>query len=532
MSGSSDEQIRSDRTKSAATLKPAYDFIVCGSGSSGSVVARRLAENPAVNVLLLEAGGSDEAPNIMDASAWPSLRGSDQDWSFKARPNSRLNGRSIPMAMGRVLGGGSGINVMMWSRGHKNDWDRLAAEVGDPAWNYESVLRIYRRIEDWHGEPDARRRGTGGPVFIQPAPDPHPLSLAMLEAFAAAGVPTFADQNGVMMEGDGGCAITNLCVRDGRRQSIFRAYVQPFMDRPNLTVLTEALVTRLTFDGDRATGVEFLRGGMTHRIGAAREVVLSLGAIHTPKLLMQSGIGDEGELKRFDIPTIQHLPGVGRNFQDHFMSPCVWEANEPIIPRNNLAEATAVWKSHGALDTPDLQTIMVERLYASPQVLQSTPPPDHFWALTTAVVRTMSRGRLHLTGPEALDPIEIDANALDDPEDLRAMRTCLEVCRAIGNSPALRPFTKGEFLPGPLKGAELDDFIRNATVSHSHQTCTAKMGNDALSVVDNRLRVHGIQRLRIADGSILPRVTTGNTMAPCVVVGERAADLLRGDHEL
>jgi len=496
------------------------------------VVARRLAENPSVNVLLVEAGGSDTAPNIIDASAWPMLRGSEQDWSFKARPNPRLNGRSIPMSMGRVLGGGSGINVMMWARGHRNDWDRLAAEVGDAGWNYQAVLQIYRRIEDWHGEPDDGRRGTGGPVYVQPAPDPHPLAPAMLEAFAATGVPTFADQNGVMMEGDGGCAITNVCVRDGRRQSIFRAYVYPYMDRPNLTVLAEALVTRLTFDGNKAVGVEFRRGGKLHQVGAAREVVLSLGAIHTPKLLMQSGIGDEAELKRFDIPVRQHLPGVGRNFQDHFMSPCVWEANRPVIGRNNLAEATAVWKSNSALDTPDLQTIMAERLYASPQVLRSAPPPHLFWALTTAVVRTKSRGRLHLTGAGVNDPIEIDANAFDDPDDLRALKACLEFCRAIGNSPALRPFAKREFLPGPLKGAELDDFIRNATVSHSHQTCTAKMGRDPLSVVDNRLRVYGVERLRIADGSILPSVTTGNTMAPCVVVGERAAELLRLDHKL
>jgi choline dehydrogenase len=254
----------------------------------------------------------------------------------------------------------------------------------------------------------------GGPLFVQPAPDPHPLAPAMLEACAAAGVPIFDDQNGIMMEGDGGVALTNLCIRDGKRQSIFRSYVYPFMDRPNLTVLTEALVTLLTFVGKQVTGVEFLREGRLHRIEATREVVLSLGAIHTPKLLMQSGIGDEAELRRFGIPLIDHLPGVGRNFQDHFMAPCVWEAREPIEPRNNMGEATVLWRSNATLDAPDLQSFLVEAPYASPQAAKVTPPPNSR-SLTTAVLRTASRGRLRLTGPNPHDPIEIDANCLDDP---------------------------------------------------------------------------------------------------------------------
>ncbi|MDB5411001.1 MAG: oxidoreductase [Rhodospirillales bacterium] len=492
-------RIRANQQKLAAELKPQYDFIVCGSGSSGSVVARRLAENAAVRVLVLEAGGSDDVPSIIDASAWPVLRGSEQDWWFRAKANPRLNGRPIPMSMGKVLGGGSSINVMVWSRGHKNDWDHFAAAAGDNGWNYQSVQQIYRRIEDWHGVTDPARRGKGGLLFVQPAPDPHPLAAAMLEAFAAAGVPTFDDQNGVMMEGDGGGAISNVCVRDGQRQSIFRAYVYPYMDRPNLTVRTRALVTRLRFEGKEVTGVEFLREGKLHRIGATREVVLSLGAIHTPKLLMQSGIGDEAELKRVGIPVIEHLPGIGRNFQDHFMAPCVWEAREPIERRNNLAEATAMWKSDAALDTPDLQSFMVEAPYASPEAATVAPPPNS-WSLTTAVLRTASRGRLRLTRSDPRDPIDIDANALDDPADLKALKICVWFCRAIGNSASLRAFAKREILPGPLRGAELEAFIRNATVSHSHQTCTAKMGRDAMSAADHRLRVYGIDRLRIADG--------------------------------
>jgi choline dehydrogenase len=515
----------------AAKLKPRFDFIVCGSGSSGSVVARRLAENPDVSVLLLEAGGSDDLPEIMDPLRWPALRRSEQDWSFNASPNPRLNGRAIPMAMGRVLGGGSAINVMIWSRGHKSDWDHFATEAGDAGWNYQSVLQIYRRIENWRGAPDTTRRGTDGLVFVQPAPNPHPLAAAMIEAFEATGVPAFDDQNGIMMEGQGGAAISNLCIRDGRRQSIFRSYVYPVMDRSNLTVLTGALVTRLTFEGHRATGVEFAWQGRMHQVAAAFEVILSLGAIQTPKLLMQSGIGDESELKRLGIPLVQHLPGVGRNFQDHFMAPCVWEAPAPIERRNNMAEATAIWRSDTAGDVPDLQTILVEAPYASPQVARDPLPPNS-WSLTNAALHTASRGRLRLTGPDPDDPVAIDANCLDDPADLDALKRCVEYCRDIASSSHLKSFVKRELLPGPVTEAELEDFIRNATVSHSHESCTARMGRDSMSVVDHQLRIHGLQNVRIADGSILPRVTTGNTMAPCVVIGERAGDFLKAAHRL
>src|SRR5246500_322918 len=204
------ERVRANQAKLTSELRPHYDFIVCGSGSSGSVVARRLAENPGVGVLLLEAGGSDDVPSVMEAGQWPANLGSDQDWVFQAQPNPHLNGRSIPMNMGKVLGGGSSINVMVWARGHKNDWDFFASETGDPAWSYESVLNIYRRIEDWYGAPDPKYRGTGGPVFVQPAPDPNPLASAMLEAARSIGIPTFENQNGRMMEGAGDSSIADL----------------------------------------------------------------------------------------------------------------------------------------------------------------------------------------------------------------------------------------------------------------------------------------------------------------------------------
>src|SRR6266404_5491849 len=324
------ERVRVNQAKLTSELRPHYDFIVCGSGSSGSVVARRLADNPDVSVLLLEAGGSDDVPSVIEADHWHTNLGSERDWAFQAQPNRHLNGRSIPMNMGKVLGGGSSINVMAWSRGHKNDWDYFASEAGDPAWSYESVLNIYRRIEDWHGAPDPKYRGTGGPVFVQPAPDPNPIAPAMLEGARSVGIATFENQNGRMMEGEGGASIMDVCVRDGKRQSVFRSYTFPYMDRPNLTVLTHALVTQLMFDGKQVTGVEMFYDGKTHRVGAGLEVVLSLGAIHTPKVLMQSGIGDEAELQRLGIPVVQHLPGVGQNFQDHPAFDCVWEYREAL----------------------------------------------------------------------------------------------------------------------------------------------------------------------------------------------------------
>src|SRR6476619_3727342 len=254
-------RVRANQTKLRSELRPHYDFIVCGSGSSGSVVAGRLAANPDVNVLLLEAGGNDDNPLVREPSKWPMNLGTERDWGFKGQPNPHLNGRSVPLSMGKVLGGGSSINGMGWARGHKNDWDFFASESGDTAWDYESVLKIYRRIEDWRGAPDPTRRGTGGLVFVQSAPDPNPIAPAMLEGARSIGMPTFDSNNGRLMEDGGGASIIDVRVRDGKRLSVFRTYVFPYMDRPNLTVIPHALVTRLTLEGKSATGVEIAFDG-------------------------------------------------------------------------------------------------------------------------------------------------------------------------------------------------------------------------------------------------------------------------------
>src|ERR1700687_2265300 len=317
------------------------------------------------------------------------------------------NVKIIPLNMGKILGGGSSINLMAWARGHKNDWDFFAAEARDAAWSYESVLNIYRRIEDWHGAPDPRYRGTGGPVFVQPASDPNPVAPAMLEGARSVGIPTFQSQNGLMMEGNGGASIIDLRVRNGMRQSVFRSYAFPYMHRPNLTVLCQALVTRLVMTGKQASSVEIVHDGKVQRIAAGVEVVLSLGAMHTPHVLVLSGIGDQTELQRLGLAVVQHLPGVGQNFQDHVGFGCVWEYPQPLAPCNNMAEATLFWKTDSDLDTPDLQTCQGEVPFCSAETAAQFSPPAGSWTLFAGLARPKSRGRIRLTGANPGDTIEI-----------------------------------------------------------------------------------------------------------------------------
>jgi choline dehydrogenase len=417
---------------------------------------------------------------------------------------------------------------MIWARGHKSDWDFFASETGDPAWGYESVLDIYRRIEDWLGAPDPRYRGIGGPVFVQPLHNPTPAVLALFEAIRSLGIPIFENQNGRIMEADGGASVADMRIRDGKRESVFRSYVFPYMDQPNLTVLPHALVTRLAFEGNRTTGVEISYQGSTRRIRAGREVILSLGAIHTPKVLMQSGIGDQAELRRVGIPLVQHLPGVGQGFQDHPAFCCLWDCSESLPP-NLVPDAVIYRKSQAGLAGPDFQ--ILQAVISAGDAAKFGLPASG-WALIGNVVQPKSRGRIRLTGSDPGDPVQIEANYLCDPYDRKAAFACVELCREIGNSGALRPFVRREVIPSNLKRPELENYIRDTAFSFWHQTSTARMGRDAMSVVGGDLKVYGIDNLRIADGSIMPRVTTGNTMAPCVIIGERAAEIIRDEHQI
>jgi choline dehydrogenase len=351
----------------------------------------------------------------------------------------------------------------------------------------------------------------------------------MLEAAREIGIPTFESPNGEMMEGEGGCAFTDVLIRNGRRHSIFRAYTYPFLDRPNLTLLTGTQVTRILVERGRAVGVEAIRDGRTLRFDAAREVVLSMGAIQTPAVLMRSGIGDESELRALGIPVVQHLPGVGQNLQDHVSFGCIWEYREPIAPRNTGNEATLYWKTDPARKTPDLLFCQVEFPVPSPETA-GRGTPAHGWSMFAGLALPKSRGRVRLRNAEPLAAPRLELNMLSHPDDVKAAIACVDICRKLGNTRAFEPLVARESMPGNLGAAEMERFVRDAAVTYWHQTCSAKMGRDTMSVVDSKLRVYGIQALRIADGSVMPRITTGNTMAPCVIIGEKAARALRDEH--
>lgn len=525
--------VRDNQAHLKSALPDTYDFIVCGAGTAGSVVARRLAENPDVTVLLLEAGGDDDAPAVMDPALWPQNLGTERDWGFYSEPIRHLGGRRLHMAMGKTLGGGSSINVMAWSRGHASDWDLFAAEADDQSWNYRSVLDIYRRIEDWAGPPDPTYRAEHGDIFVQPPQDPHPVAVALVNAACSLGIPVYENPNGRLMEDARGVAFGDLRIRDGRRQSVFRSYVYPLMDRPNLTVLTHAVVRRLILEDSRATGVEVDYAGKVCRLTAAGEVIVSLGAINTPKALMLSGLGNAHELRAVGVPVVQHLPGVGQNLQDHTAFDCVWEyPDTPPPPRNNGAETVIFEQFNPESTGPDMFVWQAQMPLSTPENTAEYGLPEHGWTLFSAIAHPKSRGRVCISGPSPDDPVRIHANALSHPEDLLAARRCVALCREVGNAAPLSRFVKREVMPGNLSGAELDDFIRRATTTFWHQSGTVKMGRDEAAVVDSQLRVYGIENLRVADASIMPRITAANTMAPCVIIGEKAAAAIKTAHHI
>jgi choline dehydrogenase len=523
------DAIRANQAERAKKLKAAYDYIVVGTGSAGSALVGRLAAaRPNASILVLEAGDWDTAPSVMDPSVWFTNLGTERDWKDVAIPSSSTNDRAIPEHMGKVVGGGSSINATIWVRPFKNDLDHWAAESGDKAWGYEHGLSIYRRVENWQGKPDARYRGQGGPVWCQPAANPHPLAPAMLAACRSLNLPVLDDQNGAREEGAGGFALMNQIIREGRRQSMARSYLYPVLSRKNVTLLVNTHVDRLTFAGNRATGVEIGSASGPRRIQARSEVILCAGGINTPKLLMLSGIGDEAQLRSHGIKTLVNAPQVGQNFQDHLLhGGCIWEPKEHMPHRNSAANAAGFVKSQASFASPDVNLVQIELPYASDVVGKRYSPPNTSWALCAGLVAPKSRGEVRLKSANPADRPIVDARFLSHPDDVKALAFGIELAREIGNSAAMSAFVKREVAPGKkLEGQEMDNFVRDGATTYFHQAGTCRMGKDNQAVVDARLRVNGIKNLRIADSSVMPRIASVATMASCVLIGERMAEIL------
>lgn len=465
-----------------------YDFIVCGSGSSGSAVAGRLAERPDVSVLLIEAGGSDDVEAVQDPNQWPLNLGTDRVWDFTTVADPAVGGRALSYEMGRILGGGSSVNVSNWVRGHRDDWDHYADVTGDLAWGSKAISEIFQRLEQ-------------GPMHVENAPS-HSLGEAVLAAAEHAGFPTEANVHPGPSTRERAFVRSLKTIRHSRRRSPYRAYVAG-RELPNLTVMSETLVLRLLIEGDRAVGVQVLTGGRVKEIRAAAEVVLSLGAVNTPKVLMLSGIGDADELRRHGIPVTQHLPGVGRNLQDHAHIDLNWDAaSEVRLPPPGDTGVAGFWPSAFLYITPAM-TGGVNFMVGVP-------------------MRNPGRIRLSSADPTT-DPL-IETGYFTHPEDVADVRRALDTARSIGTAPPLRSWIADERRPG---AADTERYLRETVQTFWHQTGTARMGNDDMAVVDSRLRVLGFRGLRVADASVLPRVPMANTMAPSVAVGEQAAVFLR-----
>ncbi|MGF6175009.1 choline dehydrogenase [Ensifer sp. 4252] len=525
-----------------------YDYIIIGAGSAGCVLANRLSEDPATKVLVLEYGGSDKSIFIQMPTALSiPMNGTKYNWKYMTLPEPGLDGRRVHCPRGKVIGGSSSINGLVYMRGHARDFDEWE-ELGARGWRYANCLPYFQRAESWQDGGDAYR-GAGGPLATNAGNKmKNPLYRAFVDAGREAGYITTEDPNGHMQEGFGPMHMT---VKDGVRWSTANAYLKPAMSRPNLTVITHAMTRRVLLEGKRAAGVEYELGGERVMAKATREVLISSGPIGSPHLLQRSGIGPAAALRQAGVEVLHDLPGVGENLQDHSEVYIQYACKEPItlngkmgllsraligaewllfkkgLSVSNHFESGGFIRSDASLEWPDIQ---FHFLPAAMRYDGKKPLDGHGFMVLTGPNKPKSRGYVRLRSPEAHEQPDILFNYLDREEDREGFRRCLRLTREIAAQPAFDRFRGEEIAPGSdvRSDDEIDAWVRETMESTYHPCGSCRMGEDAMAVVDSDLKVRGLDGLRVIDSSVFPSEPNANLNAPTIMLAERASDIVRG----